>query len=638
MSNIFSGAISSGFAQGAQQAWENQRQAAQDKINAQLKQQEIENNRLQLQAYLQNMQTQNNYYHALAGTPPKGLNIEAPAPGTEPGYIQQPQVQSNGQGFTIPPPPSQTPAPGQPSQPMQPAGMMQPSPIMRQSVPNAQMMTGRPDLPYAPQQAYRAIPSQPLVGGNGPMAPYSEAAALQNPQGYQFNPSQFRLPPKPVTQAPPMQRQGGIPPTLPNSSLQGSPQSGPSAAPMSQGPTAQTMGMGQQQAPQSQAIPEDLTQKTDEQIRNDGWTLVAADRLKNPDKYPDQDSMATAVGHYFEMAKVQQAKQVEEQAKVIGMRKTEAEIKKIENPPPTGEMVEVDRHAELEAKQASGETLTKKEQYELSDLTKRLNKKDYIRPVTNINIGGVGGGLSSDAREMMAQAYAHGDVQVLSGLGWGNASAQMKKGIINRAAEIQKEEGGGNLAGAQAGYKANSMALNQVTKDLTAIKPYKGMLDINGDIAIDLSKKVMRTNSALANKSLNWIKQNMGDNPDTAEFLFQMNTLQTEGARVLSNPRLVGQLSDQARQDMQSVINGNMTLNATERVIRRMQKDGSYRVQQMEKQAKDLQSSLSGKQQQSGQTTAFKKLPSGVKLSPGMHVDKNGHKFEVFQDGTYQDR
>ena len=107
------------------------------------------------------------------------------------------------------------------------------------------------------------------------------------------------------------------------------------------------------------------------------------------------------------------------------------------------------------------------------------------------------------------------------------------------------------------------------------------MLDKNANIAIDLSKKVMMTDSALANKSLNWVKQNVGDNPDTAEYLAQMAFVQTEAARVLNNPRLVGQLSDSARQEMENVINGNMPLNATERVLNRIKQDGDNRVNAM---------------------------------------------------------
>lgn len=137
-------------------------------------------------------------------------------------------------------------------------------------------------------------------------------------------------------------------------------------------------------------------------------------------------------------------------------------------------------------------------------------------------------------------------------------------------------------------FGARKAALTQNTKDLAAIRPYKEMLDKNVDILIQLGKKVVLSDSKIANKSLNWMKQNMGDNPDTAEFLAQMNIVQTEAARVLSNPRLVGQLTDSARHEMQDVVSGNMPVNAMERVLRRLKKDGDNRVQAMEREAERL--------------------------------------------------
>jgi hypothetical protein len=134
------------------------------------------------------------------------------------------------------------------------------------------------------------------------------------------------------------------------------------------------------------------------------------------------------------------------------------------------------------------------------------------------------------------------------------------------------------------GVKANAGALMQNSKDLAAIRPYKEMLDTNIDIAIDLGRKVIKSDSAKANRSLNWIKQNAGDHPDTAEYLAQINFVQTEAARVLSNPRLVGQLSDSARHEMQDVVSGNMPLNSSERVLNRIKKDGENRVNALVKE------------------------------------------------------
>jgi hypothetical protein len=152
-------------------------------------------------------------------------------------------------------------------------------------------------------------------------------------------------------------------------------------------------------------------------------------------------------------------------------------------------------------------------------------------------------------------------------------------------AMADKEKGGagsGAVTQSQAEYKATSGALANNTKDLAAIRPYKKMLDTNIDVAINLGKNVLKTNSAIANKSINWIKDNMGDNPDAKEYVAQIAFVQTEAARVLNNPRLVGQLTDSARIEMQHIVDGNTPINATERVLKRIQKDGENRVKAME--------------------------------------------------------
>ena len=184
--------------------------------------------------------------------------------------------------------------------------------------------------------------------------------------------------------------------------------------------------------------------------------------------------------------------------------------------------------------------------------------------------------------EAITNAAARYNVDgTLPTLGMGKKSSLQKANILNQSALLSIGVDPTDLRINQIDNKSKSGALLQNSKDIAAITPYKEMLDKNADIAIELSKKVMMTDSRLANKTLNWVKQNAADNPDTAEYLAQIVFVQTEAARVLNNPRLVGQLSDSARQEMETVINGDMPLNATERVLNRIKKDGDNRVNAM---------------------------------------------------------
>lgn len=142
--------------------------------------------------------------------------------------------------------------------------------------------------------------------------------------------------------------------------------------------------------------------------------------------------------------------------------------------------------------------------------------------------------------------------------------------------------------------KAKFGALSANQKDLAAIRPYEKMLDMNVNVAIDLAKKIERTDSQFLNKPITWLMQNASDNADIAEYLFQIQTVSTEGARILNNPRLVGPLTDSARHEMQQVINGNMPLGQTERVLKRMLSDGRNRVKALEEENNTLRDDIRG--------------------------------------------
>jgi hypothetical protein len=194
-----------------------------------------------------------------------------------------------------------------------------------------------------------------------------------------------------------------------------------------------------------------------------------------------------------------------------------------------------------------------------------------------------------------------------------------RRGIIDNEAlnSLGKENAGGSnpVSLDRADFAAKKSALTALTKDLTAIRPYNEMLDMNGNIAIDLANKVIKTDLKFANKSLNWLRQNAGDNPDVAEFLAQTTIVTTEAARVLNNPRLVGQLTDSARHEMQAVISGDMPINSFTRVIKRMQSDGNNRVTAMNREQQSLLKSLGSGAVPTDSVVAPKAATGPVKIS-----------------------
>lgn len=182
---------------------------------------------------------------------------------------------------------------------------------------------------------------------------------------------------------------------------------------------------------------------------------------------------------------------------------------------------------------------------------------------------------------------------------------------------------GVSLAGDQATAAGTKAALAQNQKDLTAIRPYKDMLDTNANIAIDLAGKVLKTDASLANRPITWIEQNATNNPAVGEFMAQNHFVTTEAARVLNNPRLVGQMTDSAVKDMQSVVDGNAPLGTYTRVMQRIMKDGNNRVNAMQSEHDKLVGSYSGN---SGSVPTFanEAAASAAGLKSGTKVIING--------------
>ena len=204
--------------------------------------------------------------------------------------------------------------------------------------------------------------------------------------------------------------------------------------------------------------------------------------------------------------------------------------------------------------------------------------------------------ISPETATRIAEQALSGDFS--GAQGWSRnmtAKAQIEDAITKLANERGKK--GGELTGAKAMTAANRVALTASTKDLMAIQPFKEMLDLNADVAIQLGRKIAndKTNSAFVNRPLIWVKNNLSDRPDIAEYLAQMHFVEVESARVLTQPRLVGQLTDQAISDMKSILSGNMTIASTEAVINRIKADGNNRINAMKSAQARTLAEISGK-------------------------------------------
>lgn len=232
-----------------------------------------------------------------------------------------------------------------------------------------------------------------------------------------------------------------------------------------------------------------------------------------------------------------------------------------------------------------------------ANLTERTRHDQEMEDLSRQRIGaaaakGAAGptGMDEGAVDLAAQQYL--DTGKMPPLGFSGSA--LRVAILNRAAQFAADEGisAKGVPGKQASFKANSTALTVITKDLTAISPYKEMVDKNGDILKELAAKVTKTDVTFANRTVNWLAKNMGGDPDVAEYLAQVRIFQTEAARVLNNPRLTGQLTDTARQEIEGVIGGDLSLAQTNAVVDRLRSDADNRVNAMTSQSEKLRDKL----------------------------------------------
>lgn len=198
--------------------------------------------------------------------------------------------------------------------------------------------------------------------------------------------------------------------------------------------------------------------------------------------------------------------------------------------------------------------------------------------------------------DFWAEAAVNGDQQWRQGLGRTARGSQMILDVDKRIPQLVKERGMGvgDVMRARADIKASGKALGQIETDLAAFRPYASMLDRNITAVDQLAQQVVKTGIPVLNKPLNWIMQNLAGDPNMAEYLAQVRFTQTEAARVINNPRLVGVLTNEARAELEEIYNGNMTLEQTRSVLKRIKMDSENRVIEMERERDRQRAQISG--------------------------------------------
>lgn len=146
--------------------------------------------------------------------------------------------------------------------------------------------------------------------------------------------------------------------------------------------------------------------------------------------------------------------------------------------------------------------------------------------------------------------------------------------IMNRAAELYP---GLNPSENAANYSANKKALEQNQQMLSNVEAFSNTARRNAEIVRKSFAKIPDFNAQIANKPYREVQRLAANNPDLAAGLAAMESVINEYAKIINNPRLVGQMPLQAVEEMRRVVNGNMPLGSMVAALETLEQESANR-------------------------------------------------------------
>lgn len=169
------------------------------------------------------------------------------------------------------------------------------------------------------------------------------------------------------------------------------------------------------------------------------------------------------------------------------------------------------------------------------------------------------------------------------------AAGQPIKDAINKGHARKLKEAGmspADLVRLRTTYRGEVASQQQLIKQRNMLTSFENLQKFNGVRLLELIDKVDDTGIPLVEAFTRPAKAWAGD-VDAAEFKSVLNAYQTEAARLLTQPNLVGQLSDTARQEMQHVVSGAATAAQLKRVINRINLEVDMRATSIDEKIKE---------------------------------------------------
>lgn len=203
--------------------------------------------------------------------------------------------------------------------------------------------------------------------------------------------------------------------------------------------------------------------------------------------------------------------------------------------------------------------------------------------------GGAGASAwTPEALDAIAETVVAG--QPMPAMGSGTAAMAARGKVWQRVAEIAKERGIPlrELPAARAQFSADKGSLAKLTQMADAVKAFENTAIKNGDKLVELGDKVDKTGIPVIERWIRAGRKEIAGDPLVNDFNAQMTLFGTEVAKILTNPTLSGQLTDNAREEVSKFAPASASAAQIRSLVTLLKGDFERRRQAIDDQKREI--------------------------------------------------
>lgn len=256
-----------------------------------------------------------------------------------------------------------------------------------------------------------------------------------------------------------------------------------------------------------------------------------------------------------------------------------------------------------------------------------------VQPLSQYMLGAGGvGDVDPETLAFYAPLIASDPLNNISkiNLGFGVAGTIAKLKLLKASVPYAMQLGSAQAAVVRnLQIQASKGALAQLTKNKSAVEAFSGTARKNWELFLNTAKDVVDSGSPWVNMPLRAVDRQSLGSKELAAYNAARQVATTEISRVISNPNLVGVLSDQARQELQSIVPGEATLGQLYSISNVLLQDMDNRKSSIDDTIRDINADVLKTITPQGPTPA--PATPGGQLKPTHRYNPQTGKIEAIQ-------